>query len=399
MSTITPTMGIFDVRCVQWGSYLKHIKTCRTRKHQRKPWCTPDFVYNCGKKYDSNVNVKKDNEDKMCTQNNLTITQNNSLYSCGVCSHSFDNMQDLFKHLSEHWDNNDLACQVCDFVGVDLAAIMAHRYYHYPREGKVHYVCHICRHALPSLLSLHFHYRKIHLRKVGGYCAQCNKDFPKLVMWRKHERRKHSAPKYICDICGKGYIFKYSIKDHMIESHLGIKQNICDICGNCFKNKRYLGLHINVVHTKSDPLKCTHCNKMFKSYHTLHVHQRKISMEKNHKCEVCHKAFTDSNSLSLHMVVHSDVRPFTCDICGASYKYKTHLNVHMYKHTGFHPHKCSQCTKTFATTSQLKRHSSVHTGVRSHACIAQNCIKTFHSKKLMLAHLQSRHKNDNAEPK
>ncbi|CAH1646778.1 unnamed protein product [Spodoptera littoralis] len=389
-----------DKKWLQWGSYFKHVNRCqRKRSKEVKVWITPDFVFNCGKKYDGNVTVKIDSENKTYTQNNLTKIQNNSRYSCGLCRNSFDYIQDLFKHLNEHWENNDLACQLCDFVGVDLAAIAAHRYYHYPREGKVHYFCHICRHTLPSLLSLHFHYRKIHLRMAGGYCAPCNKEFPKLAFWKKHEKTKHSAPKYICDICGKGYIFKYSIRDHMMNSHLGIKQHICDICGNCFKNKKYLELHINVVHTKSEPLKCTHCDKMFKSYHTLHVHQKKISMEKNHKCGVCQKAFTNSNSLSVHMAMHSDVRPYSCDICGASYKYKTHVKVHMYKHTGFHPHKCSQCTKRFATTSQLKRHSSVHTGVRRHACIAQNCIKTFHSKKLMLTHLQSRHKIENAEPK
>ncbi|KAH9635366.1 hypothetical protein HF086_000216 [Spodoptera exigua] len=319
-------------------------------KSQVKLWNTPDYVYNCGRKHNDNNSVKK---DKICTEKeiNLLKNQNISTFLCGLCSHSFQKTQDVFKHLNEHWDNNDLACQLCDFVGIDLAAIAAHRYYHYPREGKVHYFCHICRHKLLSLMSLHFHYRKIHLGKAGGYCAQCNKEFHGLTFWKRHERKKHSAPKYICDICGKGYSFKYSIKDHMINSHLGIKQHICDICGNCFKTKKYL------------------------------------------------KAFTNSNALTMHMVTHSDERPFSCDICGASYKYKSHAKVHMLRHSGFLPHKCSQCTKAFATTTQLKVHSSVHTGVRRHACIAQNCVKTFHSKKLMFAHLQSRHKNENLEQK
>lgn len=45
----------------------------------------------------------------------------------GLCNLSFTDAKDVYIHLNDHWSNNDLACKLCDFVGIDLAAIVSHR--------------------------------------------------------------------------------------------------------------------------------------------------------------------------------------------------------------------------------------------------------------------------------
>uniref|UniRef100_A0A2A4J941 C2H2-type domain-containing protein n=1 Tax=Heliothis virescens TaxID=7102 RepID=A0A2A4J941_HELVI len=373
--------------------YQKHIEECKVAntKHTKKLDVDNEYAYNCGRNYNCENNSKiKQESNNGDSLTEICESQTKGQHLCGLCRLSFSNSDDLYQHLNKHWSSNCLACGLCDYVGIDLAAIAAHRYFHYPRTDDMRFKCHICGYKNVSLLALHFHYRSKHLKKFGGYCSRCNQDFSTLRMWKKHEQ-KHS-PRYICDFCGKTFFSKYFLMEHIM-THMRLFKSICHICGNNFARKNYLKVHMKAVHTTVGPLKCSHCDKMFKNEIVLKKHLRNIKKEKIFKCTLCNKEYIMANQLKEHMIWHSQERPFCCEICGVRYKANSQLTVHMRKHTGLFPYKCTQCTKAFACSSQLKIHSSVHTGVRRHRCVVPNCERTFHSRKLMLAHLALRHKD------
>ena len=53
--------------------------------------------------------------------------------------------------------------------------------------------------------------------------------------------------------------------------HSGDKQHICEICGKLFVHKGSLKSHI-IVHTKDKPHSCGACGKSFKHKASLTVH-------------------------------------------------------------------------------------------------------------------------------
>ncbi|RVE52640.1 hypothetical protein evm_002759 [Chilo suppressalis] len=301
---------------------------------------------------------------------------------CGLCEKTFTEDEELYHHLIVHGTNNDLCCKLCDFNGGDFADMVSHRFTHASKEFKVQFRCHLCDKRFAVQKRLQFHYRSLHLNKKGGKCTLCSKQFINYKKWANHERL-HVTEGFICDICGKRFLFRHQIIDHL-KYHNEENSFICDVCGRGFKRNNNLKQHIQTRHDSSN-VKCTHCNKMFKNTMSLKVHLRELTCEKPYKCDVCLKCFRAPSLLKSHMVWHQDIRSFACGECGLTYKSKQGLKTHMLKHTGHLPHKCVQCTRCFATSSQLKTHTSLHTGVRRHKC--PQCPRSFHGRKDVLAHI------------
>ncbi|KAJ8730927.1 hypothetical protein PYW08_002340 [Mythimna loreyi] len=370
--------------------YDRHKEVCRGRpKIRKKIIYDQEYSYDLGRKYeDHNIDkIKQESQNKI----EIIVNESDTSFPCGLCHLSFASAKDGFIHLNDHWSSNELTCNLCDFVGIDLAAIICHRYSHVPRN-KARFACHICKHDRYSLMALHFHYRKEHLKKAGGYCSRCNTEYDKLRYWKRHERR-HVPPKYICDMCTKGFFFKSSLEAHIID-HMRLVKGICDICGIVLSRQRYIKTHKEAVHSSSKPIKCIHCKKMYKNKLSLMDHQKRCAKEKTLKCEVCNKAFAAPKELKLHMICHSGEKPFKCHFCGRTYKRKSNLVDHLYKHNKMNMPQCLICMKPFSCPASLKRHAAVHTGVRRYVCTAINCEKSFNHKKQMMTHIQLRHKNE-----
>ncbi|XP_026483195.2 oocyte zinc finger protein XlCOF6-like [Vanessa tameamea] len=360
------------------------------KEYRNHKWLVTHMMNLCFKNDIKSISIEVDKNKATKLEDSKTKTKQISLTTCGLCNTPFT--CDIANHMDEHWSNNDLQCQLCNYCGRDFADMITHSFEHCP---KMKLFCHACKKKKASVPSLQFHFRSVHLQKAGGLCSICNKTFRKFNTWRKHERLHNENSLFICDHCGRKFLYKNEIKSHLIY-HTDVRLFVCETCGKGFRRMSGLKDHIKNLHTVIHPVKCNHCDKTYKSQTKLDLHLRNLAKDKPFTCEVCSKTFVSQKVLKKHMFWHTGERPHTCEVCGSRYKAKGQLNLHMRSHTGFMPHKCVDCGKGFPTSTQLRRHRSVHTGVRAYKCVY--CERSFHQKKTLLEHATQHKSAHGAEP-
>ncbi|XP_045494863.1 zinc finger protein OZF-like [Colias croceus] len=234
--------------------------------------------------------------------------------SCGLCDISCSNSKDLNSHLNEHMVEGNLKCQICDYLGQDFADLATHRYKHEP--SKV-FSCFLCKVRKGSILSLEFHFRHTHLNKAGGWCRECGRSFEIFITWRRHMlAHKPIKTLLVCDYCGKRFLYKYQIEEHIIH-HLRKSQYVCETCGKGFRKKFNLKSHQNNIHRSSVPVKCGHCDKTYKNQESLDVHMKEVTRDKPYICEICSKRFSlPSTRNTVNALAPNYISTFTLERLG-----------------------------------------------------------------------------------
>ena len=77
---------------------------------------------------------------------------------------------------------------------------------------------------------------------------------------------------------------------HIIFLQLGERPYICKQCGKGFVHKHYLIEHMD-YHTGERKYQCPQCGKRFQSASTLSKHAERHKGLRNHQCSYCSKSF------------------------------------------------------------------------------------------------------------
>ncbi|CAK5051002.1 unnamed protein product [Meloidogyne enterolobii] len=136
---------------------------------------------------------------------------------------------------------------------------------------------------------------------------------------------------YVCNICGRQYCRKSTLKAHM-KNHVGERPFICPICGKHFSQAANLTAHRR-VHTGEKPFSCPVCYRPFSQSSSLVTHKRTHTGERPYPCPHCEKAFTDSSTLTKHLRTHTGQKPYSCAICAMRFSQSGNLHRHMKTHT------------------------------------------------------------------
>jgi len=129
-------------------------------------------------------------------------------------------------------------------------------------------------------------------------CEVCKKNMTSYKEWRYHVVRLHSAPKVVCDICGKTFKQKGQYNIHRLKHFAPSFE--CNFCGQKLRYQQHYEEHLR-IHTG----------------------------EKPYKCHMCDKTFRSANFRARHMVVHKSVTPYNCSVCNKGYKRKNGLLKHL----------------------------------------------------------------------
>uniref|UniRef100_A0A0N7ZBI9 Protein krueppel n=1 Tax=Scylla olivacea TaxID=85551 RepID=A0A0N7ZBI9_SCYOL len=254
--------------------------------------------------------------------------------------------------------------------------------------------------------------------------------FSEPTLFRKKRGAKKKA-KWLCDLCGKGFLHKGR---YLLHNRLH-KQVIlqCDTCKDRFStredinihqhNTQHTGLgiievekedskvefkcphcptrtfvtqdgynnHVSSMHEGVKPYACATCGKRFAYQHSLRNHyalHEPPKEEREYPCPTCGKVFTHPSSLIYHRdSSHNNGRVFVCHLCSSTFKHKQLLQRHYSVHSEERPYVCEVCNTAFKTRGNLYNHMNTHTGLKKFTC--EICGKQFNHLTSLTLHVRS----------
>ncbi|XP_068216210.1 zinc finger protein 83-like [Palaemon carinicauda] len=224
----------------------------------------------------------------------LLIHKGIKLYNCSTCGRSFSQLTNLQKHRERHLRGKKYKCEVCG-DGFDHKLIYnKHLENHY---GKPRFQCNVCGRVVTQKSTLSQH-MLLHYENKKYTCHQCNKCYAQKGSLTKH-MEAHNLTKYFCKICNRYFYDEGGLTKHesthtdkaksiasMVQKEIRILDydlQFCELCGKSFILKRSLRRHMEKTHNV-----------------VLEV-KRKTSCREN-PCEVCGKIFVHRKSLKKHML-------------------------------------------------------------------------------------------------
>ena len=124
------------------------------------------------------------------------------------------------------------------------------------------------------------------------------------------------------------------------ENNLDVKPKVkhsCNMCGKTYLEKFRLSDHIEVVHERKMKYQCKPCDKTYTTGAGLRKHKAKhdpqlVKERKSFKCDLCGKEFLSPNSIKYHLDSHHERNKLNCEFCN-----KTFIKIHEFEnHLIFH---------------------------------------------------------------
>lgn len=188
-------------------------------------------------------------------------------FICNFCDRSFVNKFRLKSHLRTHSDERPYKCTDCDKAFRQANALRCHRRRH---TGQKPYQCQICEKCFRQKTTLITH-MTLHTGK-NVKCKKCDKTFSRSSYLIAHMREHNGIRPYACHICPSR---RYKQKSHL-DQHLSVHSGIrfpCEICGKEYSKKWSLKVHM-YSHEPEDklPYRCEVCGLTFVIRNKLHSH-------------------------------------------------------------------------------------------------------------------------------
>lgn len=178
-------------------------------------------------------------------------TKQIKLHNCDKCPATFTTSTGLRTHRFVHKQMRDFVCNIegCSAAFKCNESLKRHLNSHL-RLRK--YECTDCHRDFTDSYKLKRHRQSFHVPldpAQQASCPICGKTFKSSHYMQKH-LIYHEPPKFICEICNKGYHSPVNLKSHIKSSHGGAKDFNCKYCESSYFKKSHLNRHIMTAHMK-----------------------------------------------------------------------------------------------------------------------------------------------------
>lgn len=215
----------------------------------------------------------------------------------------------------------------------------------------------------------------------------------------EHIKSHEYVENHMCELCYKVFESRENLMRHLkIHDDKERKRFKCEQCDKRFMTNVDLGKHSNAVHERLRLHECDICGRNFSQRNNLKRHLEEVHRTDGMKfeCYVCSKVLATGHSLKRHILIHNGPK-YTCDICQREFTRVYELNVHKKLHEDeslVNQLKCEFCGKLFLKRSNLKAHiDNNHLDYTCLECRAVGENIKFETKKNLLLHLKTQHKN------
>ena len=327
--------------------------------------------------------------------------ERNEMWKCSICTKKYSTKKHLRRHLlTVHGAGKSQICGKCGRTFDDKKELRGH--FLSEHEGKKIFQCSICKASFNHSTNMKPHLVSTHGKKNIMNCKL--KELLTMNFCRILEKSQS------CDQCGKSFVNKRELKDHILTEHEGKKLFQCFICKASFNRSTNMKPHLVSIHGKKNIMNCkieeligmNLCRRLVKSQtcdqcgkkfdnkrdlkgHNLTEHEGK----KLYQCSICKASFNDSRNLKKHLVsIHDKNNIMNCkpkelvrmNLCSKLERSQT----------------CDRCEEMFDSERELKGHIlSVHEGKKRYRCSI--CNDSCDSSSKMKIHLISVHKEDLSE--
>merc|ERR1712020_742876 len=137
-----------------------------------------------------------------------------------------------------------------------------------------------------------------------------------------HQKEEGSDLNHICSQCGKGFIFKFSLTNHL-RLHKEAKGGILKEQPSRPKNEKF------------GEYKCDQCPKIFTkksqlANHKYRKHSPNFKPIQRIKCQHCDKSYKNATFLKEHVLKdHEKITPYACEHCQRRFALKSTLKTHI----------------------------------------------------------------------
>ncbi|KAK6324650.1 hypothetical protein J4Q44_G00039920 [Coregonus suidteri] len=245
-------------------------------------------------------------------------------FSCDICGKKFKRRDFLTRHKrSKHNPGITYSCSVCGKTFRQATSRDTHERGH---TGK-NYWCSDCGETFKERRDRDTHDCIVYKGERPFSCSECNEDFERQYLLKKHQMEKHPLLveqtlncKPTCSVCGKVFMYiKWLIRHERIHRGKNERRD-CDV-------------HKSIVEDPiNEQLESKDREGQFESAESSEAPIRSEPIR--YTCEICGTTWATKSSMRSHMVIHRKMH-YTCDVCGKVFRLKSPFTIHQLRHKGF----------------------------------------------------------------
>lgn len=235
----------------------------------------------------------------------IEIKANNRLSACDLCFKTFASVASLSRHTKSKHDTGKFVCDVCNNDFYTQHQLNKHKMLHTTERNFPCDACkktfktpeHLKKHQ-KTHMSLEDRNNSEKFKKY--LCICCGKILYTYSGYQTHLKIHTGEKDFSCEICGKRFREKVHLKKHKETMHVEDRPFNCNHCEMSFKVKAHLKAH-RKTHIIEAKFFCEICGVSMKHKESLKHHVRNIHMGiRDYRCDLCDEGFYTSNWLKKH---------------------------------------------------------------------------------------------------